>query len=377
MPGKAEIKFAQDQAGTLTIGLGGSWRAVDHVPSASEVEKQIRSSSGVRSIQFDASSLAAWDGGILPFLLRLAALGAESNIAVSLAGLPAGIQKLFKLATAVPERKGARRTATALSILVQTGNATLHAWHELGEMLGFIGEEIIGLGRLVRRKARFRRSDLLELIQACGAQALPIVSLISVLVGLILAFVGAVQLRQFGAQIFVADLVGIATVREMGAMMTAIIMAGRTGAAFAAQIGTMQVKEEIDALSTFGFSPLDFLVTPRVLALIIMMPFLCLYADLLGIVGGGIVGVTMLDIPLLQYVNETRQALTVEDCAVGLVKSGVFGVLIALAGCMRGMQCGRSASSVGDAATSAVVTAIVAIVVTDGAFAVITTVLGI
>jgi phospholipid/cholesterol/gamma-HCH transport system permease protein len=159
--------------------------------------------------------------------------------------------------------------------------------------------------------------------------------------------------------------------------MTAIIMAGRTGAAFAAQIGTMQVKEEIDALSTFGFSPLDFLVTPRVLALIIMMPFLCLYADLLGIIGGGIVGVTMLDIPVLQYVNETRQALTVGDCVVGLVKSGVFGVLIALAGCMRGMQCGRSASSVGDAATSAVVTAIVAIVVTDGAFAVITDVLGV
>jgi len=377
MAGKAEIKFAQDQAGGLIVGLAGSWRAIDHVPGASEVEKQVRSSSGVRSIQFDASSLAAWDGGILPFLLRLAALGAESNIPVNLAGLPVGIQKLFRLATAVPERKGARRTAAAVPILVQIGNASILVWRQMGDMIGFVGEETIGLWRLVRRKARFRRSDLLELIQACGAQALPIVSLISVLVGLILAFVGAVQLRQFGAQIYVADLVGIATVREMGAMMTAIIMAGRTGAAFAAQIGTMQVKEEIDALSTFGFSPLDFLVTPRVLALIIMMPFLCLYADLLGIIGGGIVGVTMLDIPVLQYVNETRQALAVGDVVVGLVKSGVFGVLIALAGCMRGMQCGRSASSVGDAATSAVVTAIVAIVVTDGAFAVITDVLGV
>jgi phospholipid/cholesterol/gamma-HCH transport system permease protein len=377
MPGKAEVKFARDQAGTLLVVLAGSWRAVDHVPSAGEVERQIGSAAAVRQIGFDSSALAAWDGGILPFLLKLVALTNERKIELNLAGLPEGARNLLKLAMAVPERKGARRTATAQSVLVRVGNATMAAWRELGAMNGFIGEQTIGLWRLVRRKAQFRRSDLLEVIQDCGAKALPIVSLISGLVGLILAFVGAVQLRQFGAQIYVADLVGIATVREMGAMMTAIIMAGRTGAAFAAQLGTMQVNEEIDALSTFGFSPLDFLVTPRVLALVIMMPFLTLYADLLGIFGGGVVGVAMLDIPVLQYINETRQALTVGDCAVGLVKSCVFGVLIAVAGCMRGMQCGRSASSVGNAATSAVVTAIVAIVVTDGIFAVVTDILGV
>ena len=377
MPEKAEVRFARDRAGTLTIGLAGSWRAVNHVPSASEVEKQIEPTAAVRQIEFDTSSLTSWDGGILPFLLKLASLGGERKIAVNFAGLPSGAQNLLKLAMAVPERKGARRTAAALSLLVQLGKAARQAWRGLGEMMGFIGEESIGLWRLMRGRARFRRSDLLEIIQDCGAKALPIVSLISVLVGLILAFVGAVQLRQFGAQIYVADLVGIATVREMGAMMAAIIMAGRTGAAFAAQLGTMQVNEEIDALSTFGFSPLDFLVTPRVLSLVIMMPFLCLYADLLGIVGGGIVGITMLDIPLTQYVNETRHALSIGDCAVGLVKRGVFGVLIAIAGCMRGMQCGRSASSVGNAATSAVVTAIVAIVVTDGIFAVVTDILGV
>jgi phospholipid/cholesterol/gamma-HCH transport system permease protein len=190
-------------------------------------------------------------------------------------------------------------------------------------------------------------------------------------VGLILAFVGSVQLRQFGAQIFVANLVGVATAREMGALMTAIIMAGRTGAAFAAQLGTMQVNEEIDALKTFGFSPIDFLVMPRMIALIIMMPILCLYSDLLGILGGGIVGVSMLDISLVQYVNQTIGALSLTDFAVGLVKSCVFGVLIALAGCLRGIQCGRSASAVGSAATSAVVTAIVMIIVTDGIFSVL------
>jgi phospholipid/cholesterol/gamma-HCH transport system permease protein len=375
MPENAEVKFTRDRGDALIVVLAGSWRAVDHVPSAGEVEKQIGSAAGVRQIGFDSSALAAWDGGILPFLLKLVALTNERKVDLNLAGLPEGARNLLKLALAVPERKGARRTAAAQSILVGVGNAAIAAWREFGETIAFIGDQTLGLLRFMRGRARFRRSDFLEIVQDCGAKALPIVSLISVLVGLILAFVGAVQLRQFGAQIYVADLVGIATVREMGAMMTAIIMAGRTGAAFAAQLGTMQVNEEIDALSTFGFSPLDFLVTPRVLALVLMMPFLTLYADLLGIVGGGIVGVTMLDIPVLQYINETRQALSLGDIAVGLVKGCVFGVLIAVAGCMRGMQCGRSASSVGNAATSAVVTAIVAIVVTDGIFAVVTDIL--
>jgi phospholipid/cholesterol/gamma-HCH transport system permease protein len=287
------------------------------------------------------------------------------------------VQRLVGLATAVPERKGARRSETRTPVLELVGKETLKLWHQMGEMVGFIGEATIGMTRLLRGRAHYRKSDLWYLIQECGAQALPIVSLISFLVGLILAFVGAVQLEMFGAQIFVADLVGIAMAREMGAMMTAIIMAGRTGASFAAQIGTMEVNEEIDALKTFGFSPLDFLVTPRILALVIMMPLLCLYADLLGIIGGGVVGVTMLDIPVTQYINQTRAALGLDDFAVGLVKAGIFGVLIAIAGCLRGMQCGRSASAVGAAATSAVVTAIIAIIVTDGFFAVLTNILGI
>ena len=213
------------------------------------------------------------------------------------------------------------------------------------------------------------------IIQECGPGALGIVTLISILVGLILAFVGAIQLELFGAQIFVADLVGIATVREMGAMMTAIIMAGRTGAAFAAQLGTMQVNEEIDALATLGLSPMEFLVLPRMLALILMMPLLCIYADLMGILGGAAVGIGMLHLSPVLYFNETVHAIHLLDIGVGVFKAGVFGVLIALSGCLRGMQCGRSASAVGQAATSAVVTGIVFIIATDGLFAVITNVL--
>ena len=196
-------------------------------------------------------------------------------------------------------------------------------------------------------------------------------TLISFLVGLILAFIGAVQLRKFGAQIYVADLVGLAVTREMGAIMTGVILAGRTGAAFAAQLGTMQVNEEIDALITMGIPPMEFLVLPRMLALMLMMPLLCVYADLVGILAGLLVSTTLLQMPLLEYLNETRRAVDLVDCGIGVGKSVVFGALVALAGCLRGMQSGRSAAAVGAAATSAVVTGIVWIIASDGLFAVL------
>jgi len=191
------------------------------------------------------------------------------------------------------------------------------------------------------------------------------VTLISLLVGLILAFVGALELSLFGAQIYIANMVTLGMTREMGGLMTAIIMSGRTAAAYAAQIGTMHVNDEIDALKIMNLEPMAFLVLPRVLALILIMPLLCLYADLLGIVGGGLVTVSLFDVSLTEYLNRTAHAVHLTDFFVGFFKSAVFGVLIAVSGCMRGMQCGRSASAVGDAATSAVVTSIVFIVVAD------------
>ena len=217
--------------------------------------------------------------------------------------------------------------------------------------------------RLLRGKAMFRRSDLITSIQDVGAQALPIVSLISFLVGMILAFVAAMQLKVFGAQIFVADVVGIGMVRVMGAVMSGVIMAGRTGAAFAAQLGTMQVNEEIDALETLGFSPAEFLVLPRMLSLMLMMPLLCIYADFMGILGGMLVGVGVLNIGMMEYYQQSKGALNLTHFWIGIFQSFVFGILVAISGCLRGMQCERSASAVGYAATSAVVTGIVSIVV--------------
>jgi phospholipid/cholesterol/gamma-HCH transport system permease protein len=194
---------------------------------------------------------------------------------------------------------------------------------------------------------------------------------------MILAFVAAIQLKMFGAQIYVADVVGIGVVRVMGAIMTGIIMSGRTGAAFAAQLGTMQVNEEIDALETLGFSPVEFLVLPRMVALMLMMPLLCVFSDLMGVLGGMIVGVGMLDLGVIEYVNESRHALSITQFLIGLFHSFVFGILVAVSGCLRGIQCERSASAVGYAATSAVVTGIVSIVVATAIITLSCQVLGI
>jgi phospholipid/cholesterol/gamma-HCH transport system permease protein len=233
------------------------------------------------------------------------------------------------------------------------------------ETAAFTGEIILAFATLLTGKSPFRARDFFYFVQACGAESLPIVSLIAVLVGVILSFVGAVQLQMFGAQIYVANLVGLGMVLEMGALMSGVIIAGRIGAAYAAQLGTMQVNEEIDALRTIGISPVGFLVLPRMLALMLMLPLLCIYADIMGILGGSIIGVTMLDLSLVEYLEQTRKTLRLSQCGQGLLKASVFGVLIGYAGCLRGMQCGRSALAVGEATTSAVVTSIVLIVVSD------------
>src|SRR5947208_5301452 len=292
-------------------------------------------------------------------------------------GFAPGGRRLFAVAESVPDKKGARKEAAKATFLEHVGHTAISAGDSLGEMLKFLGEMAVTFFRLVRLRVRFRAVDLFLLVQQCGAQALPIVTLISFLVGVILAFVGAVQLKQFGAQIYVADLVGIAIVHEMGAMMTGIIMAGRTGAAFAAQLGTMKVTQEIDAFTTMGFSPLEFLVLPRVIALVLMMPLLCLYADFVGVLGGAVVGLGMLDLSWTTYIRETMHAFGLTDLFGGIFKSAVYGVLVVLSGYFRGIQCGNSSSAVGDAATSAVVTGIVAIVAACGIFAVVFYVLGI
>jgi phospholipid/cholesterol/gamma-HCH transport system permease protein len=362
---------------TLLLRLSGDWQLRSGLPTSAQVDQQLGAKPAARRLKFDAAQLGNWDSGLLAFLVGVQDLCKTRGLALDAGNLPEGASRLLRLATAVPERQGARKSGERPDFLTLVGNESLALWKSGGQMLEFLGQSIQTFGRLMIGRARYRRSDLVDIIYECGAAALPITALISFLIGLILAFVGAIQLQQFGAQIYVADLVGIAMAREMGAVMTAIIMAGRTGAAFAAQLGTMQVNEEIDALSTFGLSSMEFLVLPRMIALILMMPLLCIFGDLLGIAGGAFVGIGMLHLSVTEYVNETLNGIDLIDFAVGIFKSSVFGVLVAVSGCLRGIQCGRSASAVGLAATSAVVTAIVFIIVSDGIFAVLTNALGI
>jgi phospholipid/cholesterol/gamma-HCH transport system permease protein len=361
----------------LEVSIVGDWVLDAETPALEAVLTQLGDGADIKRLVFSTEALGRWDSLLMTELIQLIDYGTKQGIEVDTSTLPEGIQGLLSLVYAVPERVGARRQETKTPWLEVIGKGGLRIFRDSQALVSFVGETALSVFALMRGKARFRSVDLWMNIQDCGPSALPIITLISLLVGLILAFVGAVQLALFGAQIYIADLVGLGMTREMGGLMAAIIMSGRTGAAYAAQLGTMQVNSEIDALKTMGFEPMDFLVLPRMLALVSIMPLLCLYAILMGIVGGALVTVNFFDVSLVEYLNRTANAVHLTDLTIGIVKCAVFGVLIALSGCMRGMQCGRSASAVGDAATSAVVTGIVFIVIADSLMTVMCNRLGI
>lgn len=325
--------------------------------------------------RFECAGLEAFDSTLPAFLLAHARADAAATDC-AWQGLPDNLRGLMQLALGVPEQSDARGTPAGGSELRALGEWTLRAWAATQSTLAFLGESVQSVGRFAAGRARFRGRDFWEVLQQCGAEALPIVALISFLVGLILAFVGNVQLANFGANLFVADLVAIAMVREMGVMMTAIIMSGRTGAAFAAHLGSMKANEEIDALRTFGLQPFDFLVLPRLLALVLMMPLLTIYSNLIGILGGMLVGISV-GIPPVLYWNETVESITLTTASLGVLKSFFFGAAIAVAGCMTGMNAGRSSAAVGEATTRAVVASITTVIVLDSAFAAIFTLLDI
>jgi phospholipid/cholesterol/gamma-HCH transport system permease protein len=374
---QGQISFERTNDSTLVVQFSGPWHLQRDLPPVSLLLSELASQPGTKRLSFETAQLTHWDSGLIAFLTNTADICRARGIAEDRAGLPAGLRRLLELAEAVPEKKGARSETAHISFFERVGNMTLGYGLSVGEFLTFLGELTLAFAKFFRGQARYRKIDLLEVIQECGPNAVGIVTLISFLVGVILAFMGAVQLSQFGASIYVADLVGIGMVRDMAAMMTAIIMSGRTGAAFAAKLGTMKVTQEIDAFTTMGISPLEFLVLPRVLALIMMMPLLCVFADLVGILGGMFVGVAMLGLSAGSYMRETISTLTLVNLFGGIIKGTFYGVLIAIAGCLRGFQCGNSSSAVGDAATQAVVMAIVMIVVACGLFAVVFNFLGI
>ncbi len=362
--------------GVVTVDIAGDWLDRTALPDVGPLEKEL-AAGGVSTLEFEAKQLGRWDSALMARIFAIDDLCAKANVEFRAKTLPDGLAKLIALAEAVPEKTDAAREDAKSTFLQRVGESSLDAWNGGAAMLSFMGESVLALLNMLRGRAQFRWSDTLLVIQQCGPEALGIVALINFLIGLILAFVGATELSQFGASIYTADLVAIAAVRELACIMTGIIMCGRTGAAFAAQLGTMKVNQEIEAFQTFGISPFEFLVLPRMLALILMMPLLCLFADLISIAGGFLVSTLTLDITPALYLHRTVEAISLVNFLLGIFKGAFFGVLVALTGCLRGMQCGTNAAAVGEATTSAVVTGITWIIASDGAFAVICSALNI
>lgn len=349
--------------------LVGDWRLEDTTPRfdallASAIADVSSPVSKVREIGFDASALGDWDSSLLVFLRQAQVYSAAQNTTFNTRGLPPQIAQLLELASAVPERIIAPDAATPPR-LARVGLGGLAAWDSSVASLSFVGEVAQGLFRLATRRTQMQWRSFWVAAQSNGSSALPIVTLIALLVGVIIAFLGAVVLQRFGAGYYVSYLVGYGMLREMGALMTGIILAGRTGAGFAAEIGSMKITEELDAYATLGISAVDYLVLPRMLGLFVMMPLLVLYADAVGILGGMFVAVALVGLTPTQFFSGMLSAVELPDAALGLLKAGAYGALIGFAGCFHGLRTGKDASAVGRSATSAVVTGITLIIVAN------------
>lgn len=371
-----KLVFDYSTPKTLLIKLSGDWNISGGLLSESVVSSQFISHPDIVQINFSVSQELKWDSGLIAFLLRLVRECDLKKILVVQEGLPKEAQKLLTLALKVHEKAPSTQKASK-SFFEETGEKVLQISESFRSGINFLGDIAVSLVRLITGKIFFRWDDFMILIKRCGIDTLLLVSLISLLVGMILAFVASIQLKMFGAQIYIADIVGIAMVRVLSAVMTGIIVSGRIGASFAAELGMMETNEEVDALKTLGVSPVEFLVIPRVLALVLMMPILTIYADVMAILGGFLISVWMFHLNPLEYLNHTQLAVHLSYVWIGLIHSFVFGVIIAIAGCLRGIECKRDAAGVGNATTSAVVTAITGIVIATAIITFICQVLGV
>lgn len=337
---------------------------------------QSKLSANITKINFTANNLKNWDSSLLAVIYGAIGLSKEKNIVYNVRDLPQNLQDLMGLAYAV-DRKPTHGGGKKLPFFENLGKATLDMLQKTSNVLNFLGQICTAIGRFFTFRSIMRRVDFCSAMEDCGPKAVGIVALISFLVGLILAFVGAVQLETFGAQIYVASLVTIGMCRIMGAIMVGIIMAGRTGSSYAATIGTMQVNEELDALQTMGLSKMEFLVLPRLLSLLIAMPILTMLSDFMGMLGGAFIGVFMMDLPHQEYWKYAFKAFTLKNFLVGVFHGLCFGIIIAVCGCYSGLNCGRNADSVGVATTQSVVRAIVWMIVATGIITIVCMELGI
>jgi len=365
----------QDGAdGVVLIQLEGKLAFIDGASLWQEIRACITPTKPAE-LRIDVSRVESIDGGTMALLVQtkwdLTASGSKCEIV----GATGSVEKILALyeGDAKPTRK---KRARPQSILSQIGNATFALVLEAQLGLAFLGSMLLAFGGILRRPGTANWREVPAIMNRAGADAVPIVLLINFLIGFVMGFQSAVQLKQFGANIYVADLVGLSITRELGPLMTAIIISGRSGAAFAAELGTMKVSEEVDALRTMGFGPLRFLVFPRILGLFLVMPILTLIGDFVGILGGLVVGVMSLDLTVTGYLNETRRALEVWDVFQGLIKCGVFAIAIGLISCQQGLATAGGAEGVGRRTTASVVAALFALIMIDAAFTMVFHALG-
>jgi phospholipid/cholesterol/gamma-HCH transport system permease protein len=318
----------------------------------------------------EASGVEYCDGAGIALLIHLRNQQIARGGRLEIHGLHAEFQELLHDITGGETLAASLPVEEETNFAEQIGKAMFELLQDIRTVISFVGELFLAMAHAARYPRRVRWRDTLKIAEALGVDALPIILLIGFLMGLIMAFQAAIPLGQFGAQIFVANLIGLAILRELGPLMTAIVLAGRSGSAFAAEIGTMKVREEIDALKTMGLEPVRFLVVPRVIAALVMTPLLTIFADLVGLMGGSVV-LLSLGFPLITFFHQLQSAVTYGSPVGGIVKSFFFGILVAAIGCLRGLQTKNGASAVGESTTRAVVSAIVLIVITDGIFSVI------
>lgn len=361
--------------------LTGDWIAHETGLRNEEEIRKLLSDAQTRKLRLDVTGVGRWDSALVMFVRSLKNLNdnlPESDKAsLILSDLPNPVLRLLSLAETERETERPLLERSSYSLSFRVGRSFLDYCQEAINVASLVGETALRGVVFLRGRAQVRAVDMVQLIKEAGADALGIVAIVNVLVGAILAFVGAVQLKRFGAGIYIVDLVGISMIREMAAVVTAIVMAGRTGGAYAAHLATMQGNEEIDALKVLGIPVYDFLVLPRVTALVVMMPLLYIYACAVGLLGGFVVSVMTLDLTSAGFINQLHGAIAGRQFFIGLTKSIAFGALVALAGCHIGLKAGRSAADVGRAATSAVVAGIVGIIALDAVFAVCANALGI
>ena len=355
------------------IELGGDWQLHTPTPSWHEISQKITAPT----ITIIAKELGLWDTALLLFLMHARAWCLAKKKKLELSSLPPSVVIILAHTDVEPHPKAVRKEHSAFDLRFFIGSNTLLFFKKIKEVTEFLGNCTLGIVHMILGKQKLRWIDCLLEMQDCWSSSLLIVSFISFLVGVILAFQAAIQFQRYGAGILVVDLVSLSIVREMGPIMAAIVVAGGTGAGFAARLGNMKVDEEIDALQTLGISVVNFLVLPRLFAITIMMPILTIYSNVLGILGGMYISATMLHIPTALYWNEMHHRVSWTDIASGLIKSLFFGMMIALAGCLRGIHSERNTAGVGHATSSAVVTSIMLIILADALFSVIYNALGI